>query len=108
MLFNVGAVCCDSENRGGKTFAPMRCSGIVDLFFRSIARQLTIVRKEIPMDQERSAKLRVLFHDALEREPQERSAFLDARCEGDLDLRREVQQLLDCEPVVGTFLETPA
>ena len=60
------------------------------------------------MDQERSAKVRVLFHDALELEPEDRLAFLDTQCEGDLDLRREVQQLLDCEPVVGTFLETPA
>ena len=60
------------------------------------------------MDQERSRRVQVLFHSALEREPEERQAFLDAACAGDTDLRRQVEPLLAQAEQAGSFLETPA
>jgi serine/threonine-protein kinase len=35
-----------------------------------------------------------MFHDALERPPAERAAFLDRACGGDAGLRHEVESLL--------------
>ena len=43
---------------------------------------------------ERWQKIEQLYHTALEREPGVRSAFLDQACQGDVDLRREVEALL--------------
>ncbi len=46
------------------------------------------------MDPERWRAVEALFHDALEREEPARSLFLDAQCEGDPELRREVDAWL--------------
>jgi serine/threonine protein kinase len=46
------------------------------------------------MSPERWQKIEQLYHTALEREPGERSAFLDQACQGDAELRREVEALL--------------
>ena len=43
---------------------------------------------------ERWQKIEQLYHTALEREPGGRSAFLDQACQGDVELRREVEALL--------------
>ena len=43
---------------------------------------------------ERWQKIEQLYHTALEREPGGRSAFLDQACQGDAELRREVEALL--------------
>ena len=43
---------------------------------------------------ERWQKIKELFHAALEREPNERRAFLDEACAGDKEIRREVESLL--------------
>ena len=43
---------------------------------------------------ERLQKIEQLYHTALEREPGRRSAFLDEACQGDVELRREVETLL--------------
>jgi serine/threonine protein kinase len=50
----------------------------------------------------------VLFHSALEQEPEERLAFLDNVCGGDIDLRNQVERLLAREPEAGSFMEIPA
>jgi serine/threonine protein kinase/Tol biopolymer transport system component len=47
------------------------------------------------MTPERWVQVERLFHAALACPPVARAAFLDDSCEGDLDLRREVQSLLD-------------
>jgi eukaryotic-like serine/threonine-protein kinase len=60
------------------------------------------------MDQERWRRAKEFFHAALEREPEERQAFLDVACGGDADLRRQVKLLLAKEEEAGSFLETPA
>ena len=46
------------------------------------------------MTPERWQKIEQLYHTALEREPGGRSAFLDQACQGDVELRREVEALL--------------
>jgi eukaryotic-like serine/threonine-protein kinase len=48
-----------------------------------------------------------LYHQALERAPEGRSAFLQAACGGDDDLRAEVESLLRYEPQAAGFLLRP-
>ncbi|MBV8530947.1 MAG: serine/threonine-protein kinase, partial [Candidatus Eremiobacteraeota bacterium] len=48
------------------------------------------------------------FHGALECSPETRSAFLDKACQGQPDLRREVELLLAREERAGSFLENTA
>jgi len=56
---------------------------------------------------ERWQQIKVVLEGALDREEAERTAFLDAACEGDDELRREVESLLASEPELGDFIETP-
>src|SRR5206468_1698325 len=49
-----------------------------------------------------------IFRTALDREPDQVSAFLDTACEGDELLRRKVEALLASRQRVGSFIETPA
>jgi eukaryotic-like serine/threonine-protein kinase len=60
------------------------------------------------MESERWRRVKGLFHAALEREPEERLAFLNVACDGDTDLRRQVELLLAKEDEAGSFLEIPA
>ena len=53
-------------------------------------------------------RIRGLFHDALDRPPGERPAFLADACGGDYGLIREVESLLAAEAAASGFLETPA
>ena len=50
-----------------------------------------------------------IFFAAMEREsPEARAAYLDDVCGSDPDLRRRVERLLDAQPNVGSFLDSPA
>jgi hypothetical protein len=50
-----------------------------------------------------------IFLAALEkRSPAERAAYLDAACAGNEPLRKRVEELLEEEKDMGTFLEIPA
>ena len=60
------------------------------------------------MTAKRSQQVERLYHDARERDPHERAAFLDQACGGDGVLRREVESLLAEDARVQSFLETPA
>jgi serine/threonine protein kinase len=60
------------------------------------------------MDQERWLKAKGLLHAALDREPEERRAFLDTACRNDAVLRREIELLLEKGEEAGSFLQTPA
>jgi eukaryotic-like serine/threonine-protein kinase len=60
------------------------------------------------MDQERWVRVEELFHAALERGTETRQTFLEDACEGDTDLRQQVELLLTKEQEAGSFLETPA
>src|SRR5436309_4375993 len=48
-----------------------------------------------------------IFHAALDQEPDQVGAFLDAACEGDELLRRKVVSLLASHQRAGVFIETP-
>ncbi len=52
-------------------------------------------------------RIKHVFGAALERQPSDRAAFLDAACAGAPDLRREVDSLLAAHQASDSFLETP-
>src|SRR5438445_6990449 len=49
-----------------------------------------------------------IFYRAVEKEPDEVSAFLDTACKGDELLRRKVESLLTSYQRSGSFIESPA
>jgi serine/threonine protein kinase/TolB-like protein/Tfp pilus assembly protein PilF len=56
---------------------------------------------------DRWRRLEALFYEALELKPEARADFLDRRCGGDTELRREVETLLDSAEKPMDFLEKP-
>jgi TolB-like protein len=60
------------------------------------------------MDSDRFHRVEELYHAALERPPDQRSAFLDQACGNDAQLRSEVESLLAFESKADQFLEKPA
>lgn len=60
------------------------------------------------MTPERWQRIEEIFYAAVEREPAERMGFLDQACEGDSDLRKNVQTLLNGDGRHGAFLEAGA
>jgi eukaryotic-like serine/threonine-protein kinase len=60
------------------------------------------------MKPERWQQLNKLFHGALERATEQRSAFLDEACAGDEALRKQVEALLTAHDGAGSFIERPA
>ena len=60
------------------------------------------------MEPERWQKVEQLYHAALERDENERDAFLREVCAGDEGLRHEVESLLDYQRRAETFIEEPA
>ncbi len=60
----------------------------------------------IPMKPERWQKIEEVFEAAAEREPQERAAYLDAACDGDTELRQEVESLLRHQQPTGNLIST--
>ncbi len=60
------------------------------------------------MTPERWQQIDKLLEEALEREANERAAFLDQACAGDEELRRKVAELLAAHKRAGDFMEAPA
>ncbi|HEY7914732.1 MAG TPA: protein kinase, partial [Blastocatellia bacterium] len=60
------------------------------------------------MTPERYKEVTRLYRAAIEIEPRRRAAFLAEVCEGDDELRREVESLLDYKAGAEDFLEKPA
>ena len=60
------------------------------------------------MTPDRWQQIEQLFHAALEREPNQRAAFLRDACAGDDSLLQEVQSLLTQETAADRLLEVPA
>jgi len=60
------------------------------------------------MEPERWRKVEQLFHAALEREENQRAAYLAGACQGDEALRREVESLLARQKQAENFMEKPA
>lgn len=57
------------------------------------------------MDPERWARVKTVFHDALERSAEERPAFVAHTCGDDADLKAEVERLLAAHEGAGAFIE---
>ena len=60
------------------------------------------------MTPERWQKVKEIFHAALDRPPVEQSAFIARACNGDDELRREVESLLASSERDGSFIDSPA
>ena len=60
------------------------------------------------MNAETWQKLKTLFHAALDLGPADRAAFLATECDGDADVRSQVEELLSAHDDAGTFLNSPA
>jgi eukaryotic-like serine/threonine-protein kinase len=60
------------------------------------------------MGSERWNQLLDLFAQAIECPPSERQLFLERVCEGDEDLRRELESLLACDAPDQRLVEIPA
>ena len=60
------------------------------------------------MNPERWKKLEEYFHAALEREEDDRAAFVVEICGGDDDLRRELESMLDHHEQAESFIDSPA
>jgi len=59
------------------------------------------------LTREQLGRIEAIFHEALEREPADREAFLAEVCGSDFDLRAEVQQLLKSHESADDFIEPP-
>lgn len=60
------------------------------------------------MTPERWQRIKAIFHAALERTPEDRAAFLSSGCDGDEQLRNEVESLLESHQKSGEFIDSPA
>jgi eukaryotic-like serine/threonine-protein kinase len=60
------------------------------------------------MTPERWQKVKEIFQSALDRAPDERSAFLTTACGGDESLREEVESLIAAHEKDGSFIDSPA
>jgi serine/threonine protein kinase len=60
------------------------------------------------MKPERWQQVDDLFQAALEREPEERAAFIQESCAGDESLRRQVEELIAADGEAGSLVEAPA
>jgi eukaryotic-like serine/threonine-protein kinase len=52
-------------------------------------------------------RLKPLFHAALEESTQDRAAFIESACDGDLELKTQLKQLLDASQQVTGSLDVP-
>src|SRR5215218_1976289 len=59
-------------------------------------------------DPQRWQRVKEIFQDALERHGAERETFLDQCCDGQVEVREEVESLLRSYEVAGSFMEAPA
>ena len=59
-------------------------------------------------DPQRWQRVKEIFEGALEKHGAEREAFLDRVCNGETEVREEVESLLRSYEVAGSFMESPA
>jgi serine/threonine protein kinase/cytochrome c-type biogenesis protein CcmH/NrfG len=59
------------------------------------------------MTPERWQQINDLYHSSLEREPRERAAFIAQACDGDEDLRQEIESLINSHEQDDGFIEQP-
>ena len=61
-----------------------------------------------PMNPERWQQIKIIVDDAMQQAPNERPAFLDQACDGDGELRREVEVVLTSLDDAKSFMEQTA
>ncbi|HUF10851.1 MAG TPA: hypothetical protein VMO47_16145, partial [Rhodothermales bacterium] len=59
------------------------------------------------MTPERWKHVQVLFHEALDQPPERRTVFLDRACDGDGELRRDVEALLAADDNPAPLFDAP-
>jgi len=59
------------------------------------------------MDADRWRQVEALYYSALKQEPDDRDAYLTEACEGNVELRREVESLLRQNISSTGFLDRP-
>src|SRR5262245_24218788 len=57
------------------------------------------------LDKQRWRRVETIYHAALEREPLAGAAFREKACEGDEELRREVEELLGYDGAAESFIQ---
>jgi len=62
----------------------------------------------VSMTPERWAVVKSVFDEVCNHSAENRATVLDRLCQGDIDMRREVMQLLDADRRAASFLESPA
>ena len=67
-----------------------------------------LARPATDMDPKRWQQIDKLLEEALDREPEQRAAFLEQACAGDEELRRKAEALLAAHEQAGDFVEVPA
>src|SRR5262245_12563288 len=60
------------------------------------------------INKDRWERIESIYHAVLEHEPDARAAFLEDACEGDQELRSELDSLLQFDGPAAKFIETPA
>ena len=60
------------------------------------------------MEAERWHRVEQLYHEALKIDVAQRAVFVKEACQGDAELREEVESLLSYEKSAADFIETPA
>ncbi len=60
------------------------------------------------MEPDRWSQIERLYHSAAALESRERGIFLDRSCDGDPELRQEVESLLAQDQQAENFIESPA
>ena len=72
---------------------------------RSRSPSPAIFEENKKMNPERWQKIKSLFLDALRHPPEKRASFLDKNCDGNADIRREVEALLASDGEAKSFLK---
>src|SRR5215813_2739265 len=68
----------------------------------------TSVSRPSTMTPERWQKVKEIFHAALDKPAAERMAFVAKKCDGDAELRQQVESLLASSEKDGSFIDSPA
>ncbi len=77
------------------------CFRVVEIHLASVA-----YKHDTDMSPEQWKKIDELLDDALDLPPERHSSFLDEACNGDEELRRELESLLAAHQKAGSFIET--
>src|SRR5215813_11786287 len=69
--------------------------------------EVLVAPRTEPMNPDRWQKLDDLFHAALQHDSRDRKGFVAQSCDGDDELKRELESLLDHHDRASGFIEAP-